>query len=95
MSQLDDIVTALSGVLPVVEGVVSALAPEAAGAAVVAVKIAQGVAAAVPEAEALWAQFQSGTIPTQAELDAYAADEDGAYAKLMADIAAKQAEGGA
>ncbi len=49
-------------------------------------KIAEGVVAAVPEAEALWAQFQSGTIPTQAELDAYAAAEDGAYAALMASI---------
>lgn len=54
-------------------------------------KIASGVAAKAPEAVALAEQFLSGGTPTQAQLDAYAADEQGAYAKLMADIKAKQA----
>lgn len=90
MSNIDDVVTAVSNVLPVVEGVVVALAPEAAAPVAVGIKIAQGVAAGIPEAEALWAQFQNGTVPTQAELDAYAIAEDGAYAKLMADIKSAQ-----
>jgi hypothetical protein len=88
---LDEITSALSNALPVVETVVAAMFPEAAAAAAIGVKIAQGVAAAVPEAEALYAQFKAGTVPTQAQLDAYATAEDGAYAKLMADLNAAPA----
>ena len=79
----------VSQALSVAETIASALVPGAAPTILLASKIAQGVAASVPEALALWAQFQSGTIPSQADLDAYAQAEDGAYAKLMADIAAK------
>lgn len=61
-----------------------------AGAVSTGIKIALGVAAEVPEAVALYNQFKDGTMPSQSELDAYAADEDSAYAKLMADIDAAQ-----
>ena len=57
-----------------------------AGAIATGIKIATGVAAEIPEAVALYDQFNTGTIPSQAELDAYAAAEDGAYSKLMADL---------
>lgn len=89
---LDDILTAVEKALPIAESVVSILVPAAGPAAAVAVKIAQGVMAGVPEAEALWARFQSDDIPTQAELDAYAATENAAYDQLMAHIRAKLAE---
>lgn len=62
-----------------------------AGAVATGVKIAIGVADNVPEALALWDQFSDGKMPTQAELDAYEASEDSAYAKLMRDINAAQA----
>lgn len=74
---------------PVVETIVEAMFPGVGGAAVLALKIAAGVAAKAPEAVSLYEQFQSGTPPTQAELDAYAAAETGSYNKLMADIAAR------
>lgn len=90
-TDLDMIVDALKSALPIAETIVAALFPAAAGAAAIAVKIAQGVAAGVPEAEALWAQFQSGTPPTQEQMDAYAAVEQTAYETLMADIKAKLA----
>lgn len=77
--------TALT-VAQTVSGMLADAGTPFAGAISTGVKIAQGVVAEVPEAKALYDQFQSGTIPTQAELDAYAADEDGAYAKLMADL---------
>lgn len=77
----------LSDAAPVVEQIVSVMYPGAGAAAAVAVKIAQGVAAGIPEAIALYDQFKAGTIPTQAQLDAYAAAEDSSYSKLMADIA--------
>ena len=78
--------TIITDALPVAEAVATALAPEAAPAIAMGVKIAQGVAAEVPEAITLYQQFQSGTIPTEAELDAYTTAEDGAYSKLMADL---------
>lgn len=80
----------VSQALAIAAEIAGVLLPGAGAAVSLGAKIAQGVIAAVPEAEALWAQFQSGTVPTQAELDAYALAEDGAYAKLMADIAAAQ-----
>lgn len=79
-------------VLPVVETVAAVLAPEAAAAVATAVAIAKGVAAEVPEALALWDQFQNGTKPSQDELDAYEAAEDQSFDKLIADIAAKQGQ---
>lgn len=88
-STLDKVADALSTALPVVETVVSLLVPAAGPALGIGIAIAKGVIAGVPQAEALWAQFQSGNIPTQAELDAYAAVEQTAYERVMADIAAK------
>ncbi len=90
-STLDEIIDAAEKALPLVGSIVGALVPAAGPAAAVAVKIAQGVMAGVPEAEALWARFQSGDIPTQEELDAYAATENAAYDQLMAHIRAKLA----
>lgn len=90
---LDDILTAVEKALPVVESIVGVLVPAAGPAVAIATKIAQGVIAGVPEAEALWARFQNDDIPTQAELDAYAATENANYDQLMAHIRAKLAEG--
>lgn len=96
-----DVKTILSYVTPaltiageVATALASAGALPAAEAVATGIKIAEGVAASVPEAQALYAQFQSGTIPTQAELDAYAAGEDSAYAKAMAAIDAALPAGG-
>lgn len=90
MSGTGPILDEVSQALSIASTIAAALVPGASAGIALGVKIAQGVAAAIPEAETLWAQFQSGTIPSQADLDAYAVAEDGAYAKLMADIAAKQ-----
>lgn len=86
-----EIIAGLSQALPVVETVVAATFPGAGTVAALGLKLAQGVLAGVPEAVALYNQFQSATPPTTDELAAYAADEDSAYAKLMADIAARRA----
>ncbi len=88
---LDQVADVFDQALPVAAAIATALAPEAAAAIAIGLKIGQGVAAGVPEAEALWAQFQSGTPPTQDQLDAYAASEQTAYDQLMADIKAKLA----
>jgi len=77
---------AAGAVIAQVASVASAAGLPVAGAVSTGIKIALGVADEVPEAVALWSQFQSGTMPSQADLDAYATAEDGAYAKLMADI---------
>lgn len=73
-------------VIAQVASVASAAGFPIAGAVSTGIKIALGVADEVPEALALYDQFNNGQMPTQAELDAYAADEDSAYAKLMADL---------
>lgn len=80
------IIAGLSQALPIIETIVGVAFPGAATIAAAAVKIAQGVAAGVPEAIALYEQFQSPTPPTAEELSSYAADENSAYSKLMADI---------
>jgi hypothetical protein len=82
-----DLMTAADELLPMMTTVVGVLVPGAAPLLSIGAKIVQGVAAAVPEAEALYARIQSGDVPTQAELDAYATAEDGAYAALMAKLA--------
>lgn len=84
-------VTSALSVASTVAGMLSGAGFAVPAALDLGVKIATGVAGEIPEAVALFDQFNSGTIPTQAELDAYAAVEDGAYAKLMADIAAAEA----
>ena len=76
--------------LPVAETVAGVLLPGSGQTVALILKIAQGVLGKVPEAIALYDQIQSGTVPTQAELDAYAAGENSSYARLMADIAAKR-----
>lgn len=85
------IIGGLNQALPIVETIVGIVFPGAETTASLALKIAQGVLAGVPEAIALYEQFKAGTPPTQEELDAYIADENSAYAKLMADIDAKLA----
>lgn len=84
-------VKAAGAVIAQVASVASAAGLPIAGAVATGIKIALGVAAEVPEAVALYDQFKSGQMPTQAELDAYAAEEDSAYSELMADIAAAEA----
>jgi hypothetical protein len=93
MANVSAITADVSQALSIVETVANLLAASGlpiVGAISTGVKVAQGVIAEIPQAQALWDQFESGTIPSQANLDAYAAAEDSAYAKLMADIAAKQ-----
>lgn len=85
------IIAGLSQALPIVETIVAAAFPGAGTIAAAALKVAQGVAAGVPQAIALYEQFQTATPPTTEELTAYAADENGAYAQLMADIDARLA----
>lgn len=77
-----------SDLLPLVETAASVLLPGSSQTVALILKIAQGVLGKVPEAIALYDQIQSGIVPTQAQLDAYAAGENSSYAKLMADIAA-------
>lgn len=86
-----EIIAGLSQALPMVETVVAAAFPGAGTVAALGLNLAQGVLAGVPEAIALYDQFQTAAPPTTDQLAAYAADEDSAYAKLMADIAAKLA----
>ncbi len=90
-SELDQAVSVLSDALPVLETVLGVAFPGSGAAIAIGVKIAQGIEAGIPEAEKLYAQFQSSTPPTQTELDAYAVGEESAYETLMADIKAKQA----
>lgn len=71
--------------------ILSAAGVPIAGAAATGIKIALGVAEQIPEAVAAYDRIKSGDIPTQAELDAWSIEEDTAYAKLMADIAAEEA----
>jgi hypothetical protein len=89
-SQIETVAQGISEAIPVAEEIISLLYPGAGAAVQIALKIAAGVAAKAPEAVALYEQFQSGNMPTQAELDAYAAAETGSYNRLMADIAAAQ-----
>lgn len=91
-AKIQSVADAIGKALPVIETVAAALAPEAAAAVATAIAVAKGVIAMEPEALALWDQFQSGTPPTQDQLDAYAATEQTAYDKVMADIQAKLAE---
>ena len=88
-TNLNAVADAISSALPIAETIIGVLAPEAGAAAATAFAITKGVIAGIPEAEALWAQFQSGTPPTQDQLDAYAATEQSAYDQVMSDIAAK------
>lgn len=78
---------AAGAVIAQVAGVAAAAGFPIAGAVSTGIKIALGVAAEVPAAIALYDQFQNNVMPSQAELDAYAAEEDSAYAQLMKDIA--------
>jgi hypothetical protein len=91
-----EILSAVASALAVANTVATALADSGMGGPVATifaagVKIAAGVAAAAPEAITLYERIQSGDIPTQAELDAYAATENEAYRKLMAAIDAELA----
>lgn len=90
-AKIQSVADAIGKALPVIETVAAVLAPEAAAAVATAIAVAKGVIAMEPEALALWDQFQSGTPPTQDELDAYAATEQASYEKVMADIQAKLA----
>lgn len=69
-----------------VASVASAAGLPVAGAVSMGLKIALGVSDQVPEALTLWDQFRDSKMPSQDDLDAYAADEDSAYANLMADV---------
>lgn len=93
MTIADDVSHAVAQYAPLAEQLAVALASAyGAGPAVsMAIKLVAGAAAKLPEAVSLVEQIQAGTIPTQAELDAYAADEDSSYSKLMKDIAAARA----
>jgi hypothetical protein len=91
-AQIQSVADAIGKALPVIETVAAVLAPEAAGAVATAIAVAKGVIAMEPQALALWERFQSGTPPTQDELDAYAATEQAAYDQVTADIQAKLAE---
>lgn len=83
------VINGISQALPIVETILSVAFPGAGTTAAVALKIAQGVIAGVPEAVALYNQFQTSTPPTAEQLAAYIADENSAYIQLMADIQAK------
>ncbi len=91
-AEIQSVADAIAKILPVVETVAGVLAPEAVAAVATGVAIAKGVLAMEPQALALWNQFQSGTPPTQDQLDAYAATEQTAYDQVMADIQAKLAQ---
>lgn len=91
-AKIQSVADAVGKILPVVETVGAMLAPGAAPAFATAIALAKGVLALEPQALALWDRFQSGNPPTQDELDAYAATEQGAYDAVMADIQAKLAQ---
>lgn len=87
-TSVQNIVSEALSIAETIANAMAAVGLPIAGAVATGVKIAQGVVAEIPEAQALWDQFQSGAVPTQTELDAYAAEEDSAFAKLMTDLAA-------
>lgn len=90
-AKIQSVADAIGKIIPVFETVGAVLAPEAAAAFATATAIAKGVVALEPEALALWDRLQSSNPPTQDELDAYAATEQGAYDQVIADIQAKLA----
>lgn len=65
---------------------ITALAPGAAEAVSIGVKIVQGVIAGVPEAIALFDQIKSGTPPTPDQLKAFSDQYEADYQALHADI---------
>lgn len=92
VADIQAVAAAFGKIIPVVETVGAVLVPGAGPALATAISIAKGVVAGVPEALDLYEQFQSDTPPTQEQLDAYAAGEDAAYEKLIADISARQTQ---
>lgn len=88
---LTEVAADATAVLPYAETLAGVLLPGSVQTVALVVKIAQGVAAAVPEAVSLYNTFVSGGTPTQAQIDAFAAAETGSYNKLMADIKAAEA----
>lgn len=92
MSKLTDTILALAETgLPIAANIITTLLPGSGAVVTFATKLAAGVAAAVPDAVALYERIQSGEVPTQQEMDEWAAKEDASYAALMADIAEHKA----
>jgi hypothetical protein len=81
----------LGDAAPVVETILDILFPGSVATIGLGVKLAQGIAAGVPQAVALWDEINSDVPPTAAELAADIADENSAFNKVMADIDAKLA----
>lgn len=84
----EQIAEAAAEFAPVAQMIADALLPGAGKAASIGIKLAIGALTKAPKAVALVEQFQNGNIPTQAELDDYAATEDETYKRLLAHIAA-------
>lgn len=87
----DQIAAVVTEFAPVAQMVADVLLPGAGTATAMGIKLALGALNKVPAAISLVEQFQSGQIPTQADLDAYAVEENDTFNKLIADIDAAKA----
>ena len=85
------IITDAGNVISLVAPYVEAAVPAAGPAIAIASQILQGVISAEPTAIALFNQFQSGTPPTPAQVQAYTSAYEADYQKLNSDINAKLA----
>lgn len=83
----ETIVTDVTAIIGAIGPVLDVASPAVGAAITVASKVIAGVAAAEPTAVALYDQITSGTLPTAADLQAFAASYEGAWQKLNADIA--------
>lgn len=88
-ANVNTIADTVANAIPIIQTIIGVLAPEAIPAFTVASNVYKGLVAALPEAESLWTQIQSGTAPTDAQLQEYEAAELTAYDQVMADIQAK------
>ena len=82
MSIATDVTNVLSALVPVVD----VLDPAIGNALALAAKLLSGVAAAEPTAVSLYNSLTSATPPTDAQLEAYAANYETAYQKLNTDL---------
>ena len=82
------IVADVTAILDALTPVVDVLDPAIGAALSLVEKIAAGVAAAEPTAQQLYASLTSGTPPTEAQLQQYAAGYEAAYQKLNTDLQA-------
>ncbi|MDE2040667.1 MAG: hypothetical protein KGO96_12295 [Elusimicrobia bacterium] len=83
---MTNVVAAASSILSALEPVVNVFDPEIGAVLAIVSKVVSGVSAAEPTAVSLYNSLTSGTPPTAAELEAYAASYEAAYQQLKTDL---------